>query len=79
MQEVNELLNRLGELEEAPLIWINKKVYDMAQEIERLKIDYQQANDIIVEQSKEIEKLKQELEEEKEKRDYYQAVVEHWE
>lgn len=37
MKEVNDLLNRLGELEDAPLIWVNKKVYDMAQEIERLK------------------------------------------
>lgn len=37
MKEVNDLLNRLGEMEEAPLIWINKKVYDMAEEIERLK------------------------------------------
>ena len=36
MKEVNDLLNRLGELEDAPLIWVNKKVYDMAQEIERL-------------------------------------------
>ena len=37
MKEVNDLLNRLRELEDAPLIWVNKKVYDMAQEIERLK------------------------------------------
>ena len=36
MKEVNDLLKRLGELEDAPLIWINKKVYDMAEEIERL-------------------------------------------
>lgn len=27
----------------------------------------------------EIEKLKKELEEEKEEKDYYQAIVEHWE
>lgn len=37
MEEVNNLLKRLGELEDAPLIWVNKKVYDMAQEIKRLK------------------------------------------
>lgn len=37
MSEENDLLNRLGEMEEAPLIWVNKKVYDMAEEIERLK------------------------------------------
>ena len=36
MNEVNELLNRLGELEDAPLIWINEKVYDIDKEIERL-------------------------------------------
>ena len=36
MKEVNNLLNRLGELDDAPLIWVNKKVYDMAEEIERL-------------------------------------------
>ena len=32
-------------------------VDDLYKEIERLKTDYQQANDIIVEQSKEIERL----------------------
>lgn len=36
MGEVNELLNRLGELDEAPLIWVNKKIFDMTEEIERL-------------------------------------------
>lgn len=36
MNEVNNLLNRLGELDDAPLIWVNKKVYDMVEEIERL-------------------------------------------
>jgi predicted transcriptional regulator len=40
--EVNNLLKRLGELEDAPLIWINKKVYDMAQEIKRLKEENEQ-------------------------------------
>ena len=39
MKEVNNLLNRLGELDDAPLIWVNKKVYDMAEEIERLNND----------------------------------------
>lgn len=39
MKEVNNLLNRLGELDNAPLIWVNKKVYDMAEEIERLNND----------------------------------------
>lgn len=61
---------------------VEQLLYDkinIEQELERLKIDYQQANDIIVEQNKEIEKLKQELEEEKEERDYYKAIVEHWE
>lgn len=48
-------------------------------EIERLKADYQQANEILAEQSEEIERLKKELEEEKEETDYYQAIVEHWE
>ena len=40
-EEVNELLDKLGKLEDAPLIWINKKVYDTSKEIERLnnKID----------------------------------------
>ena len=36
MKEVNDLLKRLGELEDAPLIWINEKVYDIDKEIERL-------------------------------------------
>lgn len=35
--EVNELLDKLGKLEDAPLIWINKKVYDTPKEIERLQ------------------------------------------
>ena len=35
-KEVNELLDKLGKLEDAPLIWINKKVYDASKEIERL-------------------------------------------
>ena len=39
MKEVNNLLNRLGELDDAPLIWVNKKVYDMAEEKERLNND----------------------------------------
>lgn len=37
MKEVNDLLNRLGELEEAPLIWVNKKVYDTPKEIKKMK------------------------------------------
>ena len=61
MKEVNNLLERLGELEDAPLIWINKKVYDMAQEIKRLKEEYmmlQNASDEVEEEKdKEIEKL----------------------
>ena len=53
MKEVNDLLKRLGELEDAPLIWINKKVYDMAQEIKRLKEEYmilQNASDEVEEE-----------------------------
>lgn len=42
MEEVNNLLKRLGELEDAPLIWINKKVYNMAQEIKKLKEENEQ-------------------------------------
>ena len=63
MGEVNELLNRLGELDEAPLIWINKKVYDMAQEIERLKEELEctipivEHNKTITKHLKEIERL----------------------
>ena len=38
-EEVNELLDKLGKLEDAPLIWINKKVYDTPKEIERLHND----------------------------------------
>lgn len=33
----------------------------------------------VKELEQEIERLKKELEEEKEERDYYQAIVEHWE
>lgn len=40
-------------------------VDDLYKEIERIKTDYQQANDIIVEQSKEIENLINDLEREK--------------
>ena len=53
MKEVYDLLERLGELEDAPLIWINKKVYDMAQEIKRLKEEYmilQNASDEVEEE-----------------------------
>ena len=39
--EVNELLDKLGELEDAPLIWINKKVYDTSKEVERLNKELQ--------------------------------------
>lgn len=65
MKEVNDLLKTLGELEDAPLIWINEKVYDMAQEIKRLKEDYmilQNASDEVEEEKdKEIEKLKADI------------------
>ena len=61
MKEVNDLLKRLEELEDAPLIWINKKVYDIAQEIKRLKEEYmilQNASDKVEEEKdKEIERL----------------------
>lgn len=45
MNEVNNLLNRLGELDDAPLIWVNKKVYDMAEEIEILNTNLEVANE----------------------------------
>lgn len=45
MNEVNNLLNRLRELDDAPLIWVNKKVYDMAEEIEILNTNLEVANE----------------------------------
>ena len=48
-EEVNELLDKLGKLEDAPLIWINKKVYDTPKEIERLQNQLQQKENIIKE------------------------------
>jgi len=54
VKEVNNLLNRLGELDDAPLIWVNKKVYDMAEEIERL-------NNIINELEKDIKCMLEEF------------------
>ena len=55
-KEVNELLDKLGKLEDAPLIWINKKVYDASKEIERLKNQLQQKENIIKEVREYIEK-----------------------
>lgn len=56
MNEVNNLLNRLGELEDAPLVWINKKVYDMAAEIERLKKENKELDKICAKKSRYIDK-----------------------
>ena len=69
MNEVNNLLKRLGELEDAPLIWVNKKVYDMADEIQRLKEDIrvfkftiktqqEQIQELIAREDKAIEEIK---------------------
>lgn len=53
-------------------IWLDKE--------ERKQYDYEnKLLDRIEEKDKEIERLKKELEEEKEERIYYQAIVEHWE
>lgn len=66
MKEVNELLKRLGELDDAPMIWINKKVYENPREIERLKkrnenleVMYQ---DIVTQAEWHDEELKEEIE-----------------
>ena len=55
-EEVNELLDKLGKLEDAPLIWINKKVYDTPKEIERLQNQLQQKENIIKEVREALEK-----------------------
>lgn len=54
--EVNNLLKRLGELEDAPLIWINKKVYDMAQEIEKLNKENKELDKACARKSRYIDK-----------------------
>ena len=36
-KEVEELLDKLGQMEDAPLIWINKKIYEQEKEIENLQ------------------------------------------
>ena len=61
MNEVNELLNRLGELEDAPLIWINKKVYDMAQEIKRLNNRVNELEKAVSRKEEEITDLRDEI------------------
>lgn len=35
-EEVKELLNKLEKLDDAPILWINKKLYEYPKEIERL-------------------------------------------
>lgn len=35
-KEVNELLDKLGQMEDAPLIWINKKFYTLIEEKQRV-------------------------------------------
>lgn len=55
MNEVNELLDKLEKLENAPLIWVNKKVYDTSKEIERLNNQLQQKENIIKEVREYIE------------------------
>lgn len=98
--KTEELIDELCNREDAPLIWISRKVYDLYNENEKLKADYSQANDIIEKQKKQIEKLQkrfdraiealrkenrkiekleEKYEEEKQEREYYQAIVEHWE
>jgi len=61
-EEVRELLNKLEKLDDAPILWINKKLYNYPKEIERLqqciKDDKENADEIISEQAKEIERLK---------------------
>ena len=39
-KEVKELLNKLGEMEDAPLIWINKKLYTLIEEKQRAIEEY---------------------------------------
>lgn len=63
---VNRFLNMIATEYNGDLATQFKNQYILKdKEIERLKIDYQQANDIIVEQSKEIENLTNDLEREK--------------
>lgn len=40
MSEVNELLDKLGQMEEAPLIWINQKLYTLIEEKQRAIKEY---------------------------------------
>ena len=39
-KEVNELLDKLGQMEDAPLIWINKKLYTLIEEKQRAIEEY---------------------------------------
>lgn len=56
MKEANDLLKRLGELEDAPLIWVNKKVYDMAEEIEKLNKENKELDKACARKSRYIDK-----------------------
>ena len=57
-KEIERLNKRNKEIYEG-FMTTTQELCEATKEIERLKIDYQQANDIIVEQSKEIEILKE--------------------
>lgn len=46
-REVDELLNKLGNMEDAPLIWINKKVGNLIEEVEQLQQENQQLKEKI--------------------------------
>ncbi len=59
------IIKDIAEYEETDSELAKYTIANLHSEIERLKIDYQQANDIIVEQTNEIENLTNDLEREK--------------
>ena len=46
-KEVEELLSKLGSMEDAPLIWINKKVGNLLEENKKMKKAIEKAQELI--------------------------------
>lgn len=60
-KEVEELLNKLGSMEDAPLIWINQRVLNLITENEQLK---EKVNQLETNRDEAIEYIQKHFEEE---------------
>lgn len=67
--EVRELLDKLEKTEGAPLIWFNKKLYEYPKEIERLKEENKELEEIIGIRDCQLEEMQQQ------KTDYTQVNI----